>query len=147
MKEKSAGAVIFRKDKENRFLLLNYSYKASFWDFPKGNIEKDESETDTIKREVEEETGIKKIYIIPDFMEKISYVYKREGETVFKEVVFYLAETKEKKVKLSKEHIGFKWLDYEEALETLTYPAAKNILKKADEFLKSRKQKQLFDFK
>ena len=65
MKETSAGALIFRKNKENKFLLLEYNYKNKFWDFPKGNIEKCESETDTVKREVREETGIKKLIIVP----------------------------------------------------------------------------------
>jgi len=147
MKETSAGAIIFRKNKENKFLLLEYKYKNKFWDFPKGNVEKNEEEKETVKREIEEETGIKTIIFIPEFRERISYIYKREGKTVFKEVIFYLIETKEKKIKLSEEHIGYKWLKYEDALKTLTYPAAKNILKKADEFLKTKKQKQLFDFK
>lgn len=148
MKEISAGAIIFRKDKnENKFLLLEYNYKNKFWDLPKGNIESNEEEKETVKREIEEETGIKDIIFIPEFRERISYIYKREGKTVFKEVIFYLVETNEKKVKLSKEHIGYKWLNYNEALKTLTYPTAKNILKKANEFLTTRKQKQLFDFK
>lgn len=148
MKEISAGAIVFRKEKhENKFLLLEYNYKNRFWDFPKGNIEKDESEIDTAKREVKEETGIKELIIVPEFREKISYVYKKENKTIFKEVIFYLAETKERKIKISEEHLNYNWLNYEEALKTLTYPTAKNILKKADEFLKHKKQKQLFDFK
>ena len=63
------------------------------------------------------ETGIKKISFIEGFKEKIKYFYKREGQTIYKEVVFYLCETKESKIKISFEHIGYKWLDYEDALK------------------------------
>ncbi len=56
-----------------------------------------------------------------------------------KEVVFYVAKTETEQIKLSFEHIGFEWLPYDEALEKLTYKNAKEILKKANEFLKTSK--------
>jgi len=56
-RERSAGAVIFRKiDGEIRYLLLHYHYKTYFWDFPKGNMEEGEREDATVRREVREET-------------------------------------------------------------------------------------------
>lgn len=57
------------------------------------------------------------------------------GEWIFKLVIFYLAETKTKEVKISFEHIDYKWLLYEEALKQLTYKNSKEILKKANNFL------------
>ncbi|MBW2984716.1 NUDIX domain-containing protein [Candidatus Woesearchaeota archaeon] len=132
-KEVSAGAVVFRRDKGIKYLILHY--EAKHWDFPKGNVEAGEEEKATVKREVEEETGIKEINFVEGFEEKISYFYKKEGQTIYKEVVFYLAETKEKEVKLSFEHIGYEWLDYEKALERLTFKNAKQILEKANKFL------------
>ena len=134
-KEISAGAVVFRQNKEVKYLLLNY--EAGHWDFPKGHIEKGEEEKETVKREVEEETGISKISFIEGFKEKIKYFYRREGQTIYKEVVFYLVETKESKIKISFEHIGYEWLDYEDALKRLTFKNAKEILKKAHSFLNS----------
>jgi hypothetical protein len=50
-----------------------------------------------------------------------------------------LAETKEKNVQISFEHIGYEWLPFEEALERLSFQNAKEILKKANEFLKTSK--------
>ena len=35
--EKSAGAILFVKEKEPRYLLLHY--EAGHWDFPKGHVE------------------------------------------------------------------------------------------------------------
>ena len=137
IKEKSAGAVVFRKDREIRYLLLyrkaKLHYKES-WDFPKGKIE-EEDEKETIKREILEETGINDVRIIPSFKEKISYFYKKENKLISKEVVYYLVETKEEKVNISDEHDGYKWANYNEAIKLLTFDNAKNILKKADNFL------------
>ncbi len=133
-KESSAGAVVFRKGKETRYLLLHY--EEGHWDFPKGNIEEGEPDEDTIRREIKEETGIDDIAIIREFREKIHYFYKLNNELVSKEVVFHLAETKKDKIKLSFEHMDFKWLSFEEAMEKLTFKNAKNILKKADGFLR-----------
>ncbi|MDP6139478.1 MAG: NUDIX domain-containing protein [Candidatus Woesearchaeota archaeon] len=136
-REISAGAIVFIKEKEPIFLLLHY--EEGHWDFPKGHIEGKETDTETVKREVEEETGIKDIEILPNFKEKIQYYFKFKGELISKEVVFYLAKTSTKKIKISFEHIGFEWLPYEKAIEKLTYKNAKEILKKADNFLKTHK--------
>ena len=135
-KESSAGAVVFKKGKEIKYLILKY--EEGHWDFPKGNIEEGETDEETIKREVMEETGIDDIAIINKFREKIHYFYKLNDELVSKEVVFHLAETKKDKIKLSSEHIGFKWLNFKEAMEKLTFKNAKDVLKKADGFLREK---------
>lgn len=135
--ERSAGAILFIKEKEPIYLLLQS--EAKHWDFPKGNIEKGESDKDTVKREIEEETGIKDIDINPNFKEIIHYYFKFKGELINKTVIFYLAKTQTKQVKISFEHIGFEWLPYDKAFEKLTYKNAKEILKKANDFLKTHK--------
>ncbi len=132
--ERSAGAVIFRKEKEAIYYLLLH-YQAGHWDFPKGHIEEGESLKQTIIREVAEETGIMDIVFIDGFKEKIEYFFKLKGKAVFKVVMFFLAQTETKEVKLSFEHVDFKWLFYEKALEQLTYKNAKEVLKKAHKFL------------
>ncbi len=78
--ERSAGAVVFRKEKGNiSYLLLHY--QAGHWDFPKGNIERGEKMEETVKREIKEETGIEDIEFIPGFKETIKYSYFRpKGE-------------------------------------------------------------------
>ena len=138
--ERSAGAIIIRKDKgRNLYLLLHYPTGArtpnDFWDLPKGHIERGETETEAAMREVREETGLKNIKILNNFKETIKYFFKKENKTIFKTVVFYLAETTEKKVQISREHIGYKWLLYDNALNTLTFDNAKGVLKKANDSL------------
>lgn len=55
-----------------------------------------------------------------------------------KEVIFFLAETHTEKVELSYEHVGYIWLDYQSALEKLTFRNAKMLLEKAHELLKAQ---------
>lgn len=133
--ERSAGAIIFREEEGKIFYLLLH-YQSGHWDFPKGNIEKGENLEDTVKREIKEETGVEDIDFTSNFKETIKYFYKLKGKTIFKTVVFFLVETKSKEIKISWEHTDFKWLSYEEALEQLTFKNAKEILQKANNFLK-----------
>ncbi len=133
--EESAGAVIFRREKNKIYYLLLH-YQWGHWDFPKGNIERGEKPEEAAKREIEEETGIGDVKSIEGFKEWIKYFLKFEGKTVFKVVTFYLAETKTKQVETSFEHIGYKWLPHREALKQLTFKNAKEILEKANNFLK-----------
>ncbi len=143
MHEKSAGAVIYRKENGTaKYLILLYG--AGHWDYVKGHVEPDEEEEETLVREAEEEAGLIDLRIIPGFKERISYEYSKNGKNIAKDVVFYLAETQAKSVKLSSEHKEYKWLEFEKALKQITYKTSKDVLKKADKFLrKSLNQKTL----
>lgn len=148
LRERSAGAVIFRtgKDGKRLYLLLHYHFKGDYWDFPRGNIEKGETAEATAKREIAEETGLDDISFITGFKEKVSWFYRLRGQNVFKEAVYFLVETKQKAVKLSEEHLEFKWLDFARAIKTLTYKNSKGVLKKADDFLRKRKSSGIKKF-
>jgi 8-oxo-dGTP pyrophosphatase MutT (NUDIX family) len=159
-REISAGAVIFRKEKNKIYYLLLHHKPFSgwssdrvktggHWSFPKGHIEKGENETETIKREVKEETDLKDIKIIKGFREQIKYFFRdiysktkvpentdeKELPWILKIVIYYLAEANTEKVKISFEHIDYKWLPYEKAIKQLTFKQDKEILSKANSFL------------
>lgn len=139
MVERSAGAVVFRKERGNILYLLLH-YEEGHWDFPKGHIEKGEKTEDAIRREVEEETGIKQLNFVEGFKKTIKYMYKwppkeKKQEFHMKFVVFWLAETPSKGITLSNEHVNSDWLPYPQALERLTFKTAKNVLTAAHEFL------------
>jgi len=136
--EKSAGVVIFRKDKGNIYYLVLH-YELGHWDFVKGKIEKNEELRQTVTREAKEETGIDDLKFIGEFKEKIEYFFKKQDKTIFKTVIFFLAETKTKEIKLSYEHVDFKWLSYDKAIEQLTFENAKRVLKEANDFTVSNK--------
>jgi bis(5'-nucleosidyl)-tetraphosphatase len=137
LREKSCGAVVFvKKEASTKYLLLNYA--AGHWDFVKGNVEPNESEKETVTRELKEETSITDAQFIEGFKETIAYFYRRQGLTVHKEVVFFLIESHTEKVALSFEHVGYTWLDYQPAMEKLSFKNAKDVLQKAHDFLKKQ---------
>jgi bis(5'-nucleosidyl)-tetraphosphatase len=134
-REKSCGAVVYKKDSEGipQYLLLNYG---AHWDFVKGQVEVHESEKETALRELSEETGITNAKLIRGFKETISYYYRRRGRTVYKEVVYFLVHAMESNVRLSFEHVGYAWLGYEQAMKKLTFKNAQNVLTKAHGFFR-----------
>jgi len=131
--EKSCGAVIFKRNGNRKYLLLHY--EGGHWDFVKGHVERNETEKDTVLRETREEVGITELEFVEGYRQPISYYYKRAGRTVYKEVIFYLIESKTDAVRLSREHVGYEWLTYDRAYERLTYKNAKETLRKANAFL------------
>ena len=134
IKEQSAGTVLFiKEDKEKLFLLLHYP--TGHWDFVKGKIENNESPEQAVIRETKEETGITDIEFIKGFKEKIEYSFKFNGDIVQKEVIFFLAKTNTKQVEISYEHLDYVWLDFNNALNKITYKNAKNILINAKNYL------------
>ena len=134
IQEHSAGAVIFRNEPGKKLYLLLH-YESGHWDFAKGHVEKGETIEQTIRRECEEETGIRDLEFIDGFSEKVRYKYQRDGRLTDKDVVFLLAETKTKEIRLSHEHIGFAWLPFSEAVEKTTYKKSKDVLKKAERLM------------
>ena len=137
LREKSCGAVIYINNQEKtRYLLLNYT--AGHWDFVKGNVEPNETEKQTVTREMMEETGITNAQFIDSFRESINYFYRRQGLTINKEVVFFIIESQTDQVTISFEHIGFTWLPYQQAMDKLTFKNAKDVLLKAHDFLQKK---------
>jgi bis(5'-nucleosidyl)-tetraphosphatase len=140
IREKSAGAVIFRHEaKKIKYLLLHY--ESGHWDFPRGHIERGETEEKTARREIKEETGIKKLDFLPGFRLAHSWFYRKRFDTKtvlsHKTAILFLAETKTHQVKISPEHIGYQWLGFEKAMKQLTFKNSQKILEKAEKFLQS----------
>jgi len=129
--ERSCGAVIFHNDS---YLLLRYGW--GHWGFVKGHVEPGEDERMTVLREAEEETGLTpgQLSFVEGFRETISYFYKKNGSTIYKEVVYFLAESTSREITLSHEHTDHAWLTYEDARERLTYDNAKTVLRRAERY-------------
>ena len=134
IEETSAGIVLFRKEGSKKLFLLLH-YPSGHWDFIKGKMEQGESTHQTAIREAQEETGITDITFVENFEEWIKYNFKYQGELVQKKVVFFLAETKTKEIKISHEHSGYTWMDYNSSMGKTTFDNAKTVLTKAQNLL------------
>ena len=131
--EKSCGAVIFRKNKNDVKLLLVKNHNGRHWSFPKGHIEDNETEEDTAIREIKEETNLD-VKIMDNFREVSSYC---PFGKIRKEVVFFLARTISDNIKLQESEIdSFLWVDIEGAKKLCSYINDFNLIDKADNYIK-----------
>ena len=137
--EISIGVVLFVVcEGKPLFLLLRYPH--GHWDFVKGHKEKGETETQTLRRELLEEAGIDQIEILPGFREDVHFRYtakgtekvkrqeKGQGLFIYKQVIYYVARTKQTEVKLSEEHYDWAWLSYKEAHKRITHKNSRQVL-------------------
>ena len=130
--ERSCGAVVYRNiGGMIRFLLIK-NRRSSHWGFPKGHVENDETDEETAKREVLEETGIH-IKIFPGFKHKSEYTIRGRIE---KSVLIFLATTDDTQTVIQPEEIeDYIWLGYDNAISTLNYPNDKDILSLAKAYI------------
>jgi 8-oxo-dGTP pyrophosphatase MutT (NUDIX family) len=139
---KSVGVVIFRRiGRSYSYLLLHHG--GSYWNFPKGTQEQGEADLQTALRELEEETGIKNVKLIDEFVDQYQYEFDseiRDGvrERIYKTAIFYLGEVENDEVKISGEHIDYGWFDYETALKRLFFQNGQDVLKRAHKHLLSQ---------
>ncbi len=133
-KEHSAGAVIYNP-KTKEYLLLEHSHKRVYWSFPKGKIERNETEEQAAIREIKEETNLD-VAFQPGFKETVEYKYTEVKTVVDKKITFFLAFTDSKDVKISFEHTNFIWLNYNDAMKKINFKDTKDLLKKANEAVK-----------
>ncbi len=130
--ESSCGAIVFREiHGEKRFLLIK-NKRSSNWGFPKGHMERGETEKETAYREVLEEAGIR-IRFLPDFRFRSEYSIQGRIE---KQVVIFLATTDDTTTTIQREEIEeYLWLRYDKAMNSLKFPNDKQMLRKANEYL------------
>ena len=137
MKEEfSAGGVIFKIDGDQLKVLLikNAALRdptKAYWGFPKGHLEKGESEQDAAVREVKEETGIDVEILERIDDEHYIFTHPQKGR-ISKKVTFFLMRyiNGEPHAQLE-ELLDLGWFSPDDALEMLTFNTDKTILKKS----------------
>lgn len=132
--EKSCGAIVFRKFHGNTELLLIKHANGGHWSFPKGHVEGIETEIETAKREVKEETGID-IIVDDSFRETVSYSPKKD---TMKDVVYFLAIAKNYNVIPQPEEIAqIKWIEISRVHTILSYDNDRQLVNKVRPIIKS----------
>ena len=111
-----------------------YSHQNKYWEFPKGKVESGEKELDTLKREIWEETGIKRFRLHPSFKAYLRYTFRVKRLVIRKTVVYYLFKTGAT-VKVSDEHDEFKWVTLEEVEGYLKHINQKKLIQKVKRFI------------
>lgn len=142
---RTAGAVIFHRDRMGKIEYLILRHK-NYWNFPKGGVEAGETDLETARREIREETGLTQLNFIPGFRNTRNIFYRggkssrkpeQRGRLVYRRAVLFLAQSRSQRVKISSEHRGFAWLGFERAKRHLAILGDNHkVLIKADEFLK-----------
>jgi len=128
---KKVGAVIYAlKEGVPYFLILHRVLHWRGWELHKGTIEGGESFKETLKREILEETGLKRFRIIRPL--HIHFYFNKRKNMIVE--VFLVRASMKNRIILSKntkrEHDGYLWADREIALKKLTWPNARKIIKK-----------------
>ena len=120
---KAGGGIVYNQ--EGKVLLIKRNGK---WDLPKGKKEKGENIATCALREVEEETGVKKL-LIQRFRTITYHIFKRDKQYFLKETYWYDMTTTYKKKLVSQTEEGIEkvcWKDEATAKE-LAKSSYKNI--------------------
>lgn len=128
--EKSCGALVLRRDAEDGkpYILMIRHKHGGHRSFPKGHMEKGETEYMTAIREVFEETAVQ-IRVFSDFRRTVHY---SPMPGVHKEVVYFLTETTQKDISPREGEIAqVEWVPLSEAAAMLTHENDKTVLRAA----------------
>lgn len=132
---KCCGTIVFiYRDNIINYLIVKQNDSSSgFWAFPKGHMAIGETEHETAIRETLEETGIL-VRIVEGFKDIIEF-YLPDGR--LKRVVLFLGRAPTNEVHcLTSELNDYRWLEFDKAFELITYNVQKNLLIKANTYLK-----------
>lgn len=129
--EKSCGAVIYTIAHDEVLFLIE-KMKSGYYALCKGHVEQDETEIDTARREIEEETNLQ-VDFIDGFRERIEYCPYRGCR---KEVIFFLAKSESMDVIPQESEVkDIYWLPYDAAMKRLTHRLSRNVLAEAKKFM------------
>lgn len=124
--EKSCGAVICREKDGMPQVLVICHKNGGHWGFPKGHVEGNETEEETARREIREETGIK-ASLDQKFRRVVTYSPKPQ---VMKDVIYFAATPDGGALKRQESEVEeARWVTLGEALELVTFETDRDVLR------------------
>jgi len=126
------GGLVYNKKTKKILLLEDDHSSCSFWSYPKGGVLKKEMNAplQTVKREIEEETGLKNVKVIKKKIGECHHWFEKSTSTFRKtHTEYYYATTDSEEIKVSKEHINYKWVKISEIPEYISSPCLGYIAK------------------
>jgi len=135
-REESFGIIPLRKVEGGWEVFLIQHRGGGYWGFPKGHGEANETPFEAASRELKEETHLDCDRLLREEPLKEQYWFQIEGQRVFKQVVYFVAEVSGT-VELQKQEINDgKWVRLPEAIDHVTHAEGKAILAEAIKILK-----------
>lgn len=136
--EFDGGVLIYKRDNGYKFLFLKR--EEGFLDLPKGHIEEGETTEKAAVREAKEESGLD-VKVDPFYRYEISYWFYFGRDRIKKKVTFFMAEVpKNARVEISKEHIGYEWLGYNDGMRLEKFKDTRELLKNAFDYITRKEE-------
>lgn len=131
MEEVSAGGVVIRRA-ETGIVVLVIRDSYDNWGFPKGHLEAGEDAAQAAVREIAEETGLTDL-VLHGPIRDIDWYFRFRGALIHKTCHFFLFESPSGEAVPQREEgiSACRWLPLEEALVTVSYANAREVLREA----------------
>ena len=125
IKTESAGGVVVNK--KRRVLVVNQ--RGTSWSLPKGHVDPGESNLEAAIREIEEESGVRRLTFIKDLGSYSRYrigLGSREDTGELKTIHMFLFTTDEERLKpIDPNHPEARWVRSDDVEALLTHPKDK----------------------
>ena len=121
--EQAGAIVVRRRQGMPHVLLITAKRNSDHWLFPKGHIDEGETREEAALREAEEEAGVRATVVGRAGI----HTFSLRSETI--RVHYFLATTDDKGRPEKGRQLA--WFSYDEALEQLTFPDTRALLKEA----------------
>ncbi len=133
--EKSCGAIVYRVNPAGTIeYLILHQYRSGTWSVPKGHIAAGETEQETARREIREETGLN-VELINGFRKELTYTVSAKAS---KNVVIFLAEANGDLTLGENEISEAIWAEKASAIRRLGGRSIGRIIEAAEAFLQER---------
>lgn len=130
--------IVFKKNPLKFLLLKRTPDKGGFWQAPGGTVERGETKTQAVYRELSEETGIKKNDVL-NIIENVHYFVFDKHYLTNKPIepmheYVHGIEIKDTNIDINNniddEHDDYKWVSFDEAIDMLYWENNREALKK-----------------